>query len=115
MDDAGGGGDDAEVVEGLLAPLEELVALAVALELLLGVDGQRGAEAKASTWTEWSMTRSQGTRGLTGGVGFVAGHADDAGPHGGEVDHGGHAGEVLEHDAAGLEGDLGVADVPVAS
>ena len=35
--DAGGGRDDAEVVEGLLAPLEELVALAVALELHVDV------------------------------------------------------------------------------
>ena len=41
--DAGGWRDDAEVVERLLAPLEELVALVVALELLLRVHGQRDA------------------------------------------------------------------------
>ena len=37
MHDAGGRRHDAEVVERLLAPLQELVALAVALELALGV------------------------------------------------------------------------------
>ena len=36
--DAGRRRDDAEVVEGLLAPLQERVALAVALEVALGVD-----------------------------------------------------------------------------
>ena len=44
--DAGRRRHDAEVVEGLLAPAQERVALAVALELELGVDGEgaRGAE-----------------------------------------------------------------------
>jgi hypothetical protein len=46
VDDAGGGRHHGEVVEGLLAPLQELVALAVALELALGVElqGRRVAE-----------------------------------------------------------------------
>ncbi len=46
MDDAGRGRHAGEVVERLLAPLEELIALVVALELLIGVDGEglRGAE-----------------------------------------------------------------------
>ena len=37
MDDAGARRHDAEVVEGLLAPAQELVALAVALEFDLDV------------------------------------------------------------------------------
>ena len=41
MDDAGGGRDDREVIEGLLAPLQELVALAVPLELPLRVELER--------------------------------------------------------------------------
>ena len=40
MDDAGRGRDDPEVGEGGLAPLEELVSLLVALELLARVDRQ---------------------------------------------------------------------------
>jgi hypothetical protein len=52
VDDAGGGGHGAEVLEGLLAPLEELVALVVALELLLRVDGEGVLGVpKASTCT----------------------------------------------------------------
>ena len=46
VDDAGVGRDDAEVVEGLLAPAQERVALLVALELELGValERRRGPE-----------------------------------------------------------------------
>ena len=43
VDDAGRRRHDAEVVEGALAPLQELVALVVALELALAVDLQRHA------------------------------------------------------------------------
>ena len=53
------------------------------------------------------MTRSAGTSGLT-----VAGSPPERGhrvAHRGEVDDGGHAGEVLEQDAAGHERDLGLA------
>src|SRR6266536_539843 len=37
VDDSGGGGDDVEILEGFLAPLEELVALAIALEFFFDV------------------------------------------------------------------------------
>ncbi len=40
VDDAGGGWHNAEIVKGVLGPVEEFVALAVALELELGVDPQ---------------------------------------------------------------------------
>ena len=46
MDDAGVGRDDREVVERLLAPAQERVALLVALELELGVDAERVARAE---------------------------------------------------------------------
>ena len=65
MADAGRGRHDAEVVEAPLAPLEERVALAVAFEVALGVDARRRASLpKASTCTEWSITRSTSTSGL---------------------------------------------------
>ncbi len=41
VDDADAGRDEAEGLEGLLAPLEELVALAVALEFHLHVELER--------------------------------------------------------------------------
>jgi hypothetical protein len=63
--DAGAGGTTRKLRERLLAPLEELVALAVALELELRRCGSSAsALANASTCTEWSMTRSHGTSGL---------------------------------------------------
>jgi tetratricopeptide (TPR) repeat protein len=58
---------------------------------------------KSSTITEWSMTRSTGTSGLifSGRRRALHGVA-----HGGEIDHGGHAGEVLHQHARRAEGDL---------
>ena len=65
MADAGAGRHHAEIVEGAGAPAQERVALAVPLIFLLDIDVE-GAVAmpKASTITEWSMTRSTGTSGL---------------------------------------------------
>ena len=64
MDDAGVGRDDLEVVERALAPAQEGVALAVALELELGVARERRRVANSSTCTEWSITSSAGSSGL---------------------------------------------------
>ena len=63
--DAGAGRHHAEIVERLLAPAQELVALAVPLVLELDVlpEGERACRTM-STITEWSMTRSTGTSGL---------------------------------------------------
>ena len=98
VDDAGRGRHHGEVVEGLLAPLQELVALAVALELPLGVELQRRRLPKASTWTEWSITRSTGTSGLI----FlrVPTYVLHGAPHRREVHDRRHPGEVL-HDHPG--------------
>ena len=68
----------------------------------------------ASAITEWSMTSSTGTSGLT-----LAGSPPEPRQgvaHGGQVDHAGHAGEVLHEDPLGGEGDLGgvLAAEPVA-
>jgi hypothetical protein len=62
--DAGAGRHDAEVLERALAPLQEVVALAVALVFELDVRAKAFGVPNSSTMTEWSMTRSTGTSGL---------------------------------------------------
>ena len=58
----------------------------------------------SSTCTEWSITSSTGCSGLIRrGSPPMRGHGV---AHGGQVDHGGHAGEVLQQHAGGHEGDL---------
>ena len=81
------------------------VALAVALVFQLDVVGRRPSGVpNSSTITEWSMTRSTGTSGLI--LLRVAAERHHGVAHGGEVDHGRHAGEVLHQHAGGPEGDL---------
>ena len=104
VDDSGVGGDDGEVAEAGLAPAEEGVAFFVALELEQGVHVEGAGVPNSSTWTEWSITSSTGCRGL-----IRAGSPPSClhgVAHGGEVDHAGDAGEILEEDAAGGEGDF---------
>ena len=59
------GGHDAQVAERGLRPAQQLVALAVALVLPVDVERERARPPHASICTEWSMTRSAGTSGLT--------------------------------------------------
>ena len=95
MDDARVRRDDPEVVEGLLAPAEEGVALAVALELELRVALKMAiCEPKSSTCTEWSMTSSDGQKRID--AAWIAPQVAHRVAHGGEVDDGGNAGEVLQ-------------------
>jgi hypothetical protein len=92
-----------EVAEGGLAPLQEGVALAVALELQqrVGVIGVGAELVHLHGVVDDQLGRLQridlfriAAQGLHG----VA--------HGGEIDDGGHAGEVLHEDAGGHVGDL---------
>ena len=107
MDDAGRGRHHAEVGEGLLAPAQELVPLAVPLELeLRRFCARASCVPNTSTCTEWSTTRSTGTSGLIR-FGSCA-EPLHRGPHGGEVDDRGDAGEVLQDHAGGHEGELDV-------
>jgi hypothetical protein len=62
--DAGAGRHHAEVLERLLAPFEEAVALAVALVFVFDIVRTPAGVPNSSTMTEWSMTRSTGTSGL---------------------------------------------------
>jgi hypothetical protein len=65
---------------------------------------------KRSTWTEWSMTRSAGTSGLT--AGRIAARFGHRVPHHGEIDDRRHAGEVLHDHPRRHERDLSLAATP---
>ncbi|CAB4872705.1 unannotated protein [freshwater metagenome] len=104
VDDAGVRRNDLEGLEGLLAPLEELVALAVALELALGVDreGVGGAEGvDLHRVVDHELRRDERLD-----LGRVAAELGHRVAHRSEVHDGRHAGEVLEHHARRGEGDL---------
>ena len=104
MADAHAGRDGGEVVEGGLAPLEEGVALAVAGELeggveVVGVDGAEFVDLDGVVDDELGGLERIDLFGVAAeGLHGVA--------HGGEVDDGGDAGEVLHEDAGGHVGDL---------
>ena len=95
--DAGAGRHDAEIVEGLLAPAQELVALAIALifELDVLLEAERRAEAvdhhrvvddEIDRHQRIDLLRIGAERG-----GRIA--------HRREIDHGGDAGEILHQHA----------------
>ncbi len=104
MDDAGVGRHDAEVAEGALAPAQEGVALAVALELALGVDQESGARAvlvDLHRVVDDQLDRLQGVDAAR-----ISAHGAHGIAHRGEIDHRRHAGEVLQEDAPRHERDL---------
>ena len=104
MDDAGLGRDDAEVVECLLAPSQERIAFAVALELQFGVaqEGEGAAgEVDMDGVVDDEVDRDEGVDLL----GITAETLDGV-AHGGKVDHARHSGEVLQDDPARDEGNF---------
>ncbi len=106
VDDPGVGRDDAEVVERVLTPAEERVALAVALEFQLGVGGEgvrRAGLVDLDRVVDDQLDRLERVD-LPG----VAAQPLHGVAHGGQVDDRRHAGEVLEQHPAGPEGDLAV-------
>src|SRR5688572_21444787 len=104
MDDAGARRDDAEVVEGELAPAEEFVSLAVAGEFQLDVEVERGVGAEVVDLHR--VVDHQVDRHERVDLFRVAAESLHGGSHGGEVDDAGDAGEVLQDDAGGFEGDF---------
>jgi hypothetical protein len=103
--DAGAGGHHAEVAERLLAPFEEAVALAVALVFVLDIVRQclRGAEfVDDDRVVDDQVDRNQRVDLLR-----IAAQCHHGVAHGGKVDHGRHAGEVLHEHAGRAVGDLG--------
>ena len=104
MDDADSGGDDAKGLKGLLAPFEEFVAFAVALELVLHVQHERLFRSVDVDLNGVIDDEIDGDEGFDDfGIFFEAG---DSIAHGGEVDQERHAGEVLEDDAGDSERDF---------
>ena len=104
MADAHAGRHGGEVAEGGLAPLEEGVALAVALELEGGVEvvGAGGAELID---LDGVVDDELGGLERVDALG-VAAEGLHGVAHGGEIDDGGDAGEVLHEDAGRHVGDL---------
>jgi len=74
------------------AQRRSLVALDVALVLDVDVLVEGPGVPEASAITEWSMTSSTGTSGFD--LGRVPAEGPEGVAHGGQVDDGGHAGEV---------------------
>ncbi len=96
--------DDAEVVEGLLAPFEERVALEVALEVVLGVDGEgalvaEGVDLDRVVDHQVDVDQRVDRRRVAADLLHRVAHRR-------QVDDGGDAGEVLHQHPGGLEGDL---------
>ena len=104
MDDADARRHDLEGVEGLHAPLEELVAFAVAGELQVEVLLERvtgAGEIHLHRVVHHEVDRHQGLDDL--GVLAQLGHRR---AHGRQVHQQRHAGEVLQDDPRHHEGDL---------
>ena len=104
MADAGAGGHDGEVLEGALAPLEELIALAVALIFQINVllEGLGVAELiDDHRMVDHEIDGNERVDALG-----LAAELGDGVTHGGQIHHGGHAGEVLHQHARGTEGDF---------
>ena len=96
---------DAEVVEGLPAPLEERVALAVAFELALGVDREgalvaEGVDLDRVVDHQVDVDQRVDLLRVAADLGHRVAHRR-------QVDHGRHAGEVLHQHPRRLVGNLG--------
>ena len=104
MADAGVRRNNFEILKSLLAPAEERVTLDVALEFELGVEAE-GIDAAEAVHLDGVVDDQLGGEERIDALG-VAAHLDDGFAHGGEVHDGGHAGEILQEDAGGHEGNL---------
>lgn len=104
VDDAGIGRHGAEVTEGGLAPAEQHVALAIALEFEQRVDVESLVGAVFVDLDGVVNDEVGGHERV--GFGGVFAHGGEGIAHGGEIDHAGDAREILQQDAGGHEGDL---------
>ena len=104
VDDARARRHHAEVAEGLLAPAQEEVALAVAFVLEAHVLGESPVGTVGIDLHGVVDDEVDGLEGVDA-LGVAAERLQRL-AHGSEVDDGGHAGEVLQEDARGREGDL---------
>ena len=100
------GGNTLQGLERLLRPTQERVSLAVALELELGVAGERVGRAGEVGDDRVVDHEVDGDPGLD--LGGVAAEPRDRIAERGEIGDRGHAGEVLHEDACGHELQLAV-------
>ena len=109
--DAGARRHDPEVGEGLLAPAQKGVAFAVALELPadVGLEGARRAEFVDHD----RVIDDQIHGGQRVDPARVVAQRRHGLAHGGQIDDGGHAGEVLHQHAGGAEGDFLIGPAPL--
>ena len=101
MDYAGSRGNHLEIVEGGLAPAQELVALTVASVFDLGVPGERVRGSEHLGYD--GMVNDHFRRGQRIHLGGVPTESRNGLPHGREVHHAGHTREVLHDDTGGSE------------
>ncbi len=106
MADAGAGRHDAEILERLLAPAQERVALAVAV--IFHVDVLREGVRRAEEIHHHRMVDDEIDRDLRVDALRVAAEMRGGVAHRGEVDDGRHAGEILHQHARRPKGDLAV-------
>jgi hypothetical protein len=104
VDDAGVRRDDLEALERALPPAQERVALAIALELALGVDAERVARAEDVDLD--GVVDDELRRDERVDLVRVAAQLRHRVAHGGEIDDGRDAGEVLHDHARRGERDL---------
>ncbi len=104
VDDPGARRDDLEVVEGALTPAQEGVALAVPLELELGVAEDREPRRELVHLHGVVDHELDGEERVD--LPRIAAEVVHRVSHRGEVDDGRHAREVLQQHAAGRERDL---------
>jgi hypothetical protein len=113
MDDTRVWWNDAKILKRLLPPAKKLIPLPVAIELLLGVDQERGIGAifiDLNGVIDDQVDRLERIDTFRGAT-----EPDDRVAHGGEIDDGGNTGEVLEEHPAGAKRNLLLglaADVP---
>ena len=104
MDDSGIGRHHAEIAERRLAPAQQDVAFAIALELegRIEIECIHAAEViHLHRVIDYQIGRQQRI-----GAARVAAHGGQGVAHGGKVHHAGDAGEVLQQDARRHEADL---------
>ena len=104
MHDASVGRNDLEVVEGTLAPAEKRVALPVARELELGVQGKRVLPAEVvhlNRVIDDELDRLERVHAIR-----IPLQLDDRVPHRRQIDDTGHAREVLQQHASRHERDF---------
>ena len=104
VDDADAGRNDLEGLERLLAPLQQLVAFPVALELKINVLLKRGRGAEEIHLHRVIHHKVNRHERLDDG--WVFAEALDSGTHRRQIHQQRHAGKVLQHDARDDEWDL---------